>query len=98
GAVGAHVTATWFAVDLRGDLAINRRNNFPRLARTARHERWTFERAFLAAGNAAADVMDSASLEIFAAALRVGKKGIAAINYDVAFFQKWKQFADHQAD
>src|ERR1041385_7433755 len=97
-AVGTHVTAAWFAVDLGRNFAINRRNDFPRFARAAGHERWTFERAFFAAGNAAPNIMNSFSFEIFATALRVGEKRIAAIDDDVAFFQKRHQLADDLID
>ena len=38
GAVRAHVTATRFAIHLSGDFAENRRDDFPRLARPARHQ------------------------------------------------------------
>ena len=58
GAVGSHVPATWFAIHLRGDLAENRRDDFPRLARATRHERWTLERAFFAARNTHTDEMN----------------------------------------
>src|SRR4030095_3311171 len=78
-AIGSHVSATRFAIDLRRDLAKDRRNNFPRFTRTPGHERWTFECALFAAGNAATDIVNSASLKIFAAALGVGKKRIAAV-------------------
>jgi hypothetical protein len=94
GAVGAHVTAARFAIDLRGDLAINRRNNFPRSARAARHERWTFERAFFSAGHTHADEVNSFSFEIFAAALRVSEKRIAAVNDDIAFFEKGSELTN----
>ena len=98
GAIRSHVAAAWFAIDLRGDLAENRRDHFPRFARTAGHERRTFERAFFAAGNAAADKVKSASFEIFAAPLRVGEKRIAAVDDDVAFFQKRRELADDRID
>ena len=74
GAVRAHVSATRFAIHLGGNLAENFLDNFPGLARAAGHQRWTLERAFFPAGNAAADKMNPASFEIFAAALRVGEK------------------------
>ena len=98
GAIRSHVTAARFAIDLRGDLAEDRRDDFPRFARTAGHERRTFERAFFAAGNAAADKVKSASFEIFAAPLRVGEKRIAAVDDDVAFFQKRRELPDDRID
>src|SRR5256885_11479070 len=99
GAVGPHVSATGLAIDLGGDLAHDRRNNLPRLARTSGHERRTFKRAFFAAGNAHPDVMNSFSFEIFATALGVGEKRIAAVDHDVAFFEKRKQLTnDHVED
>ena len=54
----------------------------------ARHERRAFQRAFFAAGNAAADKMNSLSFEILAAPLGVGEKRVAAVDDDVAFFQQ----------
>ncbi len=74
GAIRSHVTAAGLAIDLRRDPGEDRRDNFPRVARPAGHERRTFERAFFAAGNTAADEMNSASFELLAAALRVGEK------------------------
>ena len=94
GAVRAHVAAAGFAIDLGGDLAEDRRDNFPRFARTARHERRTFERAFFAAGNAAADKMKAVRFQFLAAALRVGEKRIAAVDDDVALFEKRRELRD----
>src|SRR5205807_10350299 len=54
GAIGTHVPAARFAIYLRRDLAEDRRDDFPRIARATRHKRRTFERAFFAARNAAA--------------------------------------------
>src|SRR5438552_10813207 len=42
--------------------------------------------------------MNPASFEIFAAALRVGEKRIAAIDDDVAFFEKGSELADDRVD
>src|SRR5262249_34362005 len=47
GTVGSHVPTAWFAINLCSDLAENWCDDVPRLARTARHERWTLKRAFL---------------------------------------------------
>ena len=68
------LVAGWFAIHLGGDLAENRCNNLPGFARTTRHERRTFERAFFTAGDTASDKVNSFSFEIFAATLRVGEK------------------------
>ena len=98
GAIRSHVTAAGFAIDLRGDLAEDRRDDFPRFARAAGHERRAFERAFFAAGNTAADKVKTASFEIFAAPLRVGEKRIAAVDNDVAFLQERRELADDRID
>ena len=98
GAVRAHVAAARFAIDLRGDLAKDRRDDFPGFARSAGHERRTFERAFFAAGNAAADEMNSFSFQILAAALRIGEKRIAAVDDDVAFFEQRRELTDDRID
>ena len=98
GAVRAHVTAARFAIDLRGDLAKDRRDHFPRFARAAGHERRAFERAFFAAGNAAADKVNSLSFEILAAPLGVGEERIAAVDDDVAFFQERRELTDDRID
>ena len=98
GAVRAHVAAARLAIDQRGDLAEDRRDDFPGFARAAGHERRTFERAFFAAGNAAADEMNAAPFEILAAALRVGEKRIAAVDDDVAFFEQRRELIDDGID
>ena len=42
--------------------------------------------------------MNSFSLEIFAAALRVGEKRIPAVDDDVAFVEKRRQLTDNRVD
>src|ERR1700736_5269993 len=98
GAIRSHVAATGFAIDLCGDLAKDRRDYFPGFARTAGHQRRTFERAFLSAGNTASNEMNAATFEIFAAPLRIGEQRITAVDNDVAFFEKWCEFADYLID
>ena len=98
GAVWAHISAARFAIDLRGNFAKNRRDHFPGFARAARHERRTFERPFFPAGNAAADKMNAAPFQIFAATLRVGEERIAAIDDDVAFFEQRSELPNDGID
>src|SRR6266567_3208592 len=62
GAIRSHVSATRFAIHLRGNFAENGCDDFPGFARAAGHERWTFERAFFATGDTAAYKMNSAVL------------------------------------
>jgi hypothetical protein len=87
GAVRAHVTATRFAIDLCGDFAEDRGDDFIRFAGTARHERRTFKRPFFAAGNSTTDKVQAAPLQFFESTLCVGEKRIAAVNDDVASFK-----------
>jgi hypothetical protein len=94
GAIRSHVTAARFAIHLRRDLAKNGRDDFPRLARAARHERRAFKRAFFATGDAAAYKMDSAVLQFFAAPLGVCEKRISAVDDDVAFFQQGRELSN----
>src|SRR6185503_17544557 len=84
GAIWSHVAAAGFAIHDRRNFAINGRDDFPRGARPARHERGTFERALFAAGNTATDKVNSFSFQILTAPLRIGEKRIAAVNDDVA--------------
>src|SRR6266446_4314277 len=93
-AIRSHVSTAGFAVDLCGDLAENRRDHFPGFARAAGHKRWTFERAFLSTRNTAANEMNPATFQIFAATLRVGEKRIAAVDDDVALFQQGRELSD----
>src|SRR5207302_3460343 len=46
----------------------------------------------------AADVVNSASFEIFAATLGIGEKRIAAVDHHVAFFKKGDELTDHLID
>ena len=94
GAIRAHVTAARLAIHLRGDLAKDRRDNFPGITRTAGHERRAFQRAFFAAGNTAADEVQSAPFQILAAPLRVGEERVPAVDDHVAFFQERRELSD----
>ena len=87
GPVRPHVTAARFAINLRCDLAKNRRDHLVGFLRSARHQRRAFERSFFSAGNAAADKVNSLPLEFLATALRIGEEGVAAVDNDVASFQ-----------
>src|SRR4029077_8827663 len=98
GAIRSHVAATRFAIDLFSDSAKDWRDYFPGFARTNGHQRRTFERAFLSTGNTASDEMNPATFEIFAAPLRIGEQRITAVDNDVAFFEKWCEFADYLID
>ncbi len=42
--------------------------------------------------------MNPATFEIFAAPLRVGEQRITTVDNDVAFFEKWCEFADYLID
>ena len=59
----------------------------PRLRRTAGHHAGALERAFLAAGNAGADVIQALALHIGGAADGIREMGIAAVDDDIALFQ-----------
>ena len=98
GAIRSHVAAAGLAIDLRRDPGEDGRDNLPRGARPAGHERRAFERALFAAGNTAADEMDSLSFELLAAALRVGEERIAAVDDDVALLEKRHELADDRID
>ena len=95
GAIRAHVAATRFAIHLRGDLAKNGRDDVPRLARTAGHERRAFERAFFAAGNAHADKVNSFSFQFLPTSLRVSKKRVSSVDDHVASFEQRGELIDH---
>ena len=94
GAIRAHVAAAGLAVDDRGDLGEDRRDDVPRFAWAARHEGRPFERAFFAARNAAADKVQTALFQILAAALGIGEKGIAAVDNHVALFEQRNELID----
>ncbi len=79
---------------MRGDFGEDRSDNFPRFARAAGHEGRPFERAFFAAGNAAADEVQTARFQILAAALGVGEKGVAAVDNHVALFEERNELID----
>src|SRR5690348_12525767 len=98
GAIRTHVTAAGFAIDLRRDLAENRGDHFPGLARAAGHERRALERAFFAAGNAAADEMNPAAFQFLATALGVSEKRIAAVDDHVAFINQRNELLDDGVD
>src|SRR5205085_3081042 len=98
GPIRSHVSAAGLAIHLRRDLAENRRDDLPRIARSARHERWPFQRAFLSPRNATADKMKTAAFQILAAPLRVGEKRIATVDNDIAFFQKRRELIDDGID
>src|SRR4029077_13627084 len=51
--------------------------------------------AFFAAGNAAADVMNSLSFEFVETPLGIGEKRVSAVDENVAFFQERDDFANH---
>src|SRR4051812_47986684 len=92
--VRPHVSAARLAIYLGRDLAENRRNDFPGVPRTTRHQRRPFECAFLAAGNPAADEMNSASFQVLATALCVSEQRIATVNDHVPLFQERRELAD----
>src|SRR5207237_9939190 len=74
GPVGPHIATAGLAIDLRRDLAENGRNHFVTFAGAARHERRAFQCAFFATRDAAADVMNSVSLETVEGTLGIGAK------------------------
>src|SRR6476646_7394524 len=98
GAIRAHVTAAGLAIDLGGDLAKDRRDHFPGLARATGHERRTFERAFFAAGNAAPDKMNPLPFQFLAASLSVGEQRATAVDSDIAFLKDGDELADDRID
>jgi hypothetical protein len=98
GAVGSHVSTTWFSIHLRSDLTENWRDDFPRLARAAWHERRPLKRAFLAAGYAHADKMNSCALQFSFTPLGVGEQGISAVDDHVAFLEQRRQLSDYGID
>src|SRR6266550_3492379 len=98
GAVGSHVSTAWFAIHLRSDLAENWRDNFPRLARTTRHERRTLKRALLAAGYPHAYKMNPGALQFSSTPLRVGEERIAAVDDHITFLEQRCQLSDYGID
>ena len=98
GAIGSHVSTTWFTIHLRSDLTENWRDDFPRLARAAWHERRPLKRAFLAAGYAHADKMNSCALQFSFTPLGVGEQRISAVDDHVAFLEQRRQLSDHGID
>ena len=93
-AVRPHVSTARFPIHLRRDFAEDWRNNFPGFSRTARHQRWSLQRAFFAAGNTTAHKMNAALFQFFAAPLRVGEKGISAVDDDIALLQQRGELID----
>ena len=59
----------------------------PSLGRTAGHDGRAEQRAFLATGDAGADVEQTFAFDIFSAADRVGIVAVATVDNDVAFFE-----------
>ncbi len=85
GAALAHPIAAGRAVgDLGGDGLENRLHVRPRGRRAAGHDARAAARAFLAAGNAGADVKQPLALDVFRAADGVLEQRVAAVNDDVA--------------
>ena len=87
GAAFSHPVAAGFAVHMRADGLKDVLHQRPGLRRAARHHARALERAFLAAGNAGADVEKPLALHIGAAAGSIRKVGIAAVDDDVARLQ-----------
>src|SRR5690242_5900478 len=98
GAVGSHVSTTWFAIHLRGDLPENWRDNFPRFARATRHERWALKRAFLPTRYSHAYKMNPCFLQVLSTSLRVSEERISAVDDHVAFLEKRPQLPDYGID
>ena len=98
GAVRSHVAAAGLAIDHGRDPGEDRRDDFPRFARTTGHERRTLERALFAAGNAAADKVNPPPFEVLAAPLRVGEKRVAAVDDDIAFLEERHELIDDRVD
>src|SRR5208283_1440929 len=97
-AVRAHVAATGLVIDLGGNLLEDGRYDFPGAVRTARHERRAFERAFLPAGDAHAQVVKPQLGHFLLATLRVSVQRVAAIDDDVALLQLGNQLLDDRID
>ena len=94
GAVGAEPFAAGDAIDLGGDGLEDRLEVRPGFGVAAGHDGGAFERAFLAAGDAGADVEQAALGGHFAAADGVGIVAVAAVDQDVAGFEQRTEFAD----
>ena len=98
GPIRPHVTAARLAIHLCRDFAKNRRDHFVGFARSAGHQRRTFERSLFSTGNTAADKVNALPLEFLATALRIGEKRIPSVDNDVASFQERGQFGNHLID
>ncbi|SPY01538.1 Uncharacterised protein [Neisseria meningitidis] len=77
-----------------GDGLENRFNSRPCGFIAAGHDRRAVTRAFFATGNARADKTDAFCRQLVGAASRIGIVGVAAVNNDVALFQKRNELLD----
>ena len=98
GALRADVGAAGHAVDLGRHLGQHRRDAVPGFAIAAGHHARTFERAFLAAGNAHADEADLFRFAGSVAPRGVGEQRVAAVDDDVALLEMGQELVDHVVD
>ena len=94
GTVLADVGAAWRAVDMGGDLLQDRAERLVGQCGTARHDRRPVQRAFLAAGDAAADEVDALDLRGRLPPDGVLELGVAAVDQDVAGLQQLGELVD----
>ena len=98
GAVGPHISTARFTIDLRSDLAENWRDDFPRFARAAWHERRPLERAFFAARYAHTYEVNSCILQFSFTSLSVREQRISAVDDHIASLEQRRQLSDYRID
>ena len=87
GATGPDVRAAWLAINMRTDPGEDRLQVLVCLRRASGHDARSVQGSLLAAGDAGADVLDPARLDLSGAPDRIGEVRVAAVDQDVFGFQ-----------
>ena len=92
------VSCTWAVLRFGRDCFPNRTNLFIGLGGTSRHQARPVTRALFATRYARTDKTEALLLKCCFTANRVGKLGIAAINNNIAGFEKWLELFNRPVD
>jgi len=98
GTTGADIGHTGTGAGFRRDGGQHRFQFFPGIFRTARHEAWSPEGAFLAAGHTHAHEVEAEFRHLSRTTLGVGEERVATVDDDIAFLKVGSELLNDRVD